>query len=190
MVFWGFLSSKLWCFWLTNVFGHVWSWGKLRCRACLRTSSAVKWRLIYYEFKSNLCFWGKKNLESIKSSFYVSTSVFSRLALLVGLFLSCLKTKQCVFVTKQLQLYNFKWGCHLYCEKHPFYFLFFRTCWQSSRFTTNHLCLTLRFPPTDAEVLLSHWQRCCAEQEGCAMNLFPCPGGAKCQVWWQNHLRG
>lgn len=106
--------------------------------------------------KGNYVF-GEKTLGSIKSSFYVSLSVFGRLAVLVGLFLSCLK-KQCVFVTKQLQLYNFKWAYNLYCGKHTFYFLFLRTCWQSSKFTTNHLCLTLRFPSTDAGVLLSHCQ--------------------------------
>lgn len=96
MVFWGFLSSKLWCFWLTNFFYNVWSWGKLKCRACLQTSSAVKWRLIYYDFKRKLCFqW--KNLGSIKSSFYMSLSVF---CFLVGLFLSRLKTERNVSLSQ------------------------------------------------------------------------------------------
>lgn len=127
--------------------------------------------LIYYEFKRKLYFQGEKS-GSMKSSFYVSLSVFCRLAVLVDLFLSCLKTERNMSVTKQLQLYDFKWGCHLYCGRHPFYFLFFRTCWQSSKFTTNHLCLTLHFPSRCrglAEPLPMLGG--CAEQEDCSEPL-------------------
>lgn len=97
---------------------------------------------------------GKKKLIGVyQAKLYVSLSVFGRMAVLVGSFLSCLNTR---LVTKQCRLCHFKLGCRLYCGKQPLYSLFLRICWQTSKVTRNRLCLTLCFRSTDVGGSLSH----------------------------------
>lgn len=135
--------------------------------------------------KGNYGFFGKK-MGSIKSSFYVSLSVFSRLAVLVGLFLSCLKTESSETLSQSNSNCRIsKEDVICIVESTLFTFYFSGLADRAANLPPITFVSPCTFPP---QMPGSCWAIAEAvPSRRIAVNLFPCPGGAKGQVW-QNPL--